>query len=149
MSNGTNGNKRSRRIKSPEKSSELNRTNELMRNNSFQPDGNHDLVDMASALQSNGQSVPKNGFESEKFTDITDRYETENGENGPRSRNSRLNQPERGDFQAHSPLIDLNRTKLESGDENWIPLDSIEAKDDVLHEVYSCVIKFRYYYVTS
>ena len=80
MSNGTNGNKRSRRIKSPEKSSELNRTNELMRNNSFQPDGNHDLVDMASALQSNGQSAPKNGFESEKFTDITDRYETENGE---------------------------------------------------------------------
>ena len=137
MSNETNGNKRSRRIKSPEKSSELNRTNELMRNNSFQPEGNHDLVDMASALQSNGQSVPKNGFESEKFTDITDRYEAENGQG---SQNSRLNQPERGDFQAHSPLIDLNRTKLESGDENWIPLDSIEAKNDVLHEVHSCVI---------
>lgn len=108
-----------------------------MRNNSFQPEGNHDFVDMASALQSNGQSVPKNGFESEKFTDITDRYEAENG---ARSQNSRLNKPERGDFQAHSPLIDLNRTKLESGDENWIPLDSIEAKDDVLNEVYSCVI---------
>ena len=110
-----------------------------MRNNSFQPEGNQlvDLVDMASALQSNGQSVPKNGFESEKFTDITDRYEAENGQG---SQNSRLNQPDRGDFQAHSPLIDLNRTKLESGDENWIPLDSIEAKNDVLHEVHSCVI---------
>ena len=137
MSNGTNGNKRSRRIKSPEKSSELNRTNELMRNNSFQPEGNHDLVDMASALQSNGQSVPKNGIESEKFTDITDRYGAENGQE---SQNSRWNQPERDNFQAHSPLIDLNRTKLESGDENWIPLDSIEAKNDVLHEVHSCVI---------
>ena len=144
MSNGTNGKRGhggSRRVKSPEKSSELNRTNELMRNNSFQPEG-HDLVDMASELPSNYHSVPKNGFDSEKFTDITDKNEAENDDHGSKSRNSRLNQPERSDFQANSPLIDLNRTKLESGDENWIPLDSIEAKDDVLHEVIRVYFSF-------
>ena len=107
-----------------------------MRNNSFQPE-DHD--DITSAIPSHGHSARKNGFDSEKFTDnnsIVARTDGDRTENGPRSaRNSRLNRPEGTDFQAHSPLIDLNRTKLESGDENWIPLDSIEAKDDVLHEV--------------